>query len=473
MMSKPKAPPFTRRRFFASLAGLTASLLAGCTPRPAPTVAPTRTVDARSVQGQATEPPPLTRPVSHPPPTPTSAKPTATGAATLQQTEHSRPGSTSTAGASPAPPTATLQQTEHSRPARTEHSQDVSTKAKPIVAIGACNTYGPERVESVVRELVARCGGIGDIVRPGSIVVVKPNFTAGGRVPMGDGLPNILTYTTHPDVTRAIALLAREAGAKRILLVEGWGLDVWKINKYYDLIEELDAEPVNLDDPAPTSDFVQVPVVDHLELAYIWLHETIAKADVFISVPKIKCHASTGITLAIKNVFGCTPLPRYRERSRDSARTTMHKGNWGQRLPRILVDILRARPVDFCLVDGVSTIDQGEGPWNDNTEGIDIRTVHPHLLMAGRNAVAVDAVGTAVMGFDPTAGPHTAPFSSGLNHIALAAELGLGPNRLEEIEVRGLSIEQARFPFTPCPRLAFDSVGHMHLALRETGYALV
>ncbi|MCD6519821.1 MAG: DUF362 domain-containing protein, partial [Anaerolineae bacterium] len=265
---------------------------------------------------------------------------------------------------------------------------------------------------------------------------------------------NILTYTTHPDVTRAIALLAKEAGAGRIVLVEGWGPQVWEENAYSDLIEELGAETVDLDDPSPEEDFSRVPVPKPLALPFLWLHKVLTQADVFISVPKMKCHASAGITLSIKNVFGCTPLPRYRERPSEQYRSLMHKGHWPERLPKILVDVLQARPVDFCLIDGISTIDQGEGPWNDRTPGIDIRTVRPGLLVAGRNPVAVDAVGTALMGFEPTAPAYHEPFPSGLNHIALAAELGPGSHRLEEIEVRGLSIEEGRFPFTSCPRLS-------------------
>jgi uncharacterized protein (DUF362 family) len=207
-------------------------------------------------------------------------------------------------------------------------------------------------------------------------------------------------------------------------------------------------------------------VKDHLELASVWLHEAIAKADVFISIPKIKCHTSAGITLSIKNIFGCTPLPRYRESPNDQYRSTMHKGNWSERLPRILVDILKARPIDLAVVDAISTLDQGEGPWTSTTPGVHPRTVRPALLMAGRNAVAVDAVGTAVMGFDPTAKARQTPFPSGLNHIALAAEAGLGPNRLDQIEVRGLSIDEARFPFTSTPNTSADSGYAMHMAMR-------
>jgi len=155
----------------------------------------------------------------------------------------------------------------------------------------------------------------------------------------------------------------------------------------------------------------------------------------------------------------------------DTYRSAMHQGNLGDRLPRILVDILKIRPIDFAVVDAISTIDQGEGPWNDSAPGIDIRTVRPHLLMAGRNPVALDAVGTAIMGFDATAADYTTPFNSSANHIAIAAQQGLGTNRLDEIEVRGLSVAEARFPFTACPRARLDSGQQMHAALMRARHS--
>jgi hypothetical protein len=50
------------------------------------------------------------------------------------------------------------------------------------------------------------------------------------------------------------------------------------------------------------------------------------------------------------------------------------------------------------------------------------------------------------MGYDPQAASATGPFP-GDNHLALAAALGLGTNDPKEIEVRGLSLKDARHPF--------------------------
>ena len=96
---------------------------------------------------------------------------------------------------------------------------------------------------------------------------------------------------------------------------------------------------------------------------------------------------------------------------------------------------------DLVIIDGIETMSGGEGPW---IKGIAVQ--EPGLLIAGRNAVCTDAVATAVMGYDPMAKPGTGPFP-GDNHLALASALGLGTNDPKQIEVVGLSLDQARHPF--------------------------
>jgi hypothetical protein len=63
-----------------------------------------------------------------------------------------------------------------------------------------------------------------------------------------------------------------------------------------------------------------------------------------------------------------------------------------------------------------------------------------HVLLAGLNTVCVDAVGVAVMGFDPMADRGTAPFETCDSTLRLAEELGVGTRDLKRIEVIGEKI---------------------------------
>jgi hypothetical protein len=72
----------------------------------------------------------------------------------------------------------------------------------------------------------------------------------------------------------------------------------------------------------------------------------------------------------------------------------------------------------------------------------------PHLLFAGRNGLCTDAICTAAMGYDPMAAHQEFPFM-GDNHLRLLAEQRIGSIDPAEIDVRGLALDRAVFPFNP------------------------
>jgi uncharacterized protein (DUF362 family) len=113
-------------------------------------------------------------------------------------------------------------------------------------------------------------------------------------------------------------------------------------------------------------------------------------------------------------------------------------------LPRTLIDLNKARPINFSLIDGIKTAEAGEGPWIAT-----MTPVEPGVLFAGKNPVSTDAVATAAMGHDPTGDYPDAPYIRGDNHLNLAAEAGMGTNVIDEIEVVGATIEEVLYPFTP------------------------
>jgi len=114
----------------------------------------------------------------------------------------------------------------------------------------------------------------------------------------------------------------------------------------------------------------------------------------------------------------------------------------GYRVPRIVADLVAARPVDITLIDGVESVRGGEGPW---IKGISV--VQPGVLIAGTNPVTTDAVATAVMGYDPQAQKGTKPFVTCDNTLLLAEGHGIGTTDLKRIEVRGVPIAQALYRF--------------------------
>jgi len=116
-------------------------------------------------------------------------------------------------------------------------------------------------------------------------------------------------------------------------------------------------------------------------------------------------------------------------------------------VPRTVVDLISARPIDLAIVEGIKTMAGGEGPW---VRGC--KAVEPGVIVAGTNPVNVDAVSMAVMGFDPAADRGTPPFETSDSTLRLAESVGIGTRDLKLIEVVGTPIRQAMFDFAELRR---------------------
>ena len=113
-----------------------------------------------------------------------------------------------------------------------------------------------------------------------------------------------------------------------------------------------------------------------------------------------------------------------------------------------IVDMVRANRLGLVVVDG-STAMQGNGP----TDGT---LVPMETIVAGANPLATDMVAANLMGFDP---PEVPTFT-------WANKAGLRPERLDEIEIRGESVERVRRKFER-PQILPWSVVRNFWATRE------
>jgi len=98
-------------------------------------------------------------------------------------------------------------------------------------------------------------------------------------------------------------------------------------------------------------------------------------------------------------------------------------------LARKLTDILRIRRPDLNVLDGLVG--------QEGDHAADGQPVEMGLILASRDAVALDAVAGAVMGLELT----------DVDTTRIAGEAGLGESDLSRIEVVGETIESVRRPF--------------------------
>ena len=324
----------------------------------------------------------------------------------------------------------------------------VAAANQPLVALAQAIDYDPKTIRKQVRALLDALGGLKGVVHSGDRVAIKTNLTGGiGSDPL-PGVSAIESYITHPEVVRALGEAVREAGAKELYIVEAVYEDAsWRAWGYEDVAKSLDATLIDLNNTLPYKDFAQVPVGDG---AFIYktftFNRILQEADVFMSVAKMKCHNSAGITLSMKNLVGLVPARFYRLSEQHNYRSALHGQDKevGQRLPRVILDLNRARPIHFALIDGIKTTEGGEGPWIRG-----MAAVEPGLLIAGVNPLATDTVATAAMGFDPTAAAMKEPFVRSDNHLAIAAQLGLGTNKLADIKTIGPEVGDVVHKFRP------------------------
>jgi uncharacterized protein (DUF362 family) len=341
------------------------------------------------------------------------------------------------------------------------------------VAVGTCRTYGTA-LFPVLERMFDQLGGLGKLVR-NKTVAIKMNMTGSPNYRLGHD-PAELTHYVHPAVIGAVVHLMGKAGARRVRVLEGvWSsaqpleelmLQVgWEPNHILRAAPRVDMENINWAGEGKKYARFRVPNGGWVFGHYDFNHSC-QDCDVFVSVAKMKEHATTGITLSLKNHFGSVPCTIYGDGAGIDepspwpvgGRTMLHDGkrqpagirendpksprSGGWRVPRIIAEICAARPIDLAVIDGIESMTRGEGPWVSGCGRIS-----PGLLVAGLNPVCTDAVATALMGFDPMAERATAPFERCDSHLRLAEDLGLGTRDLNRIDVVGTPIAQARRPF--------------------------
>lgn len=350
------------------------------------------------------------------------------------------------------------------------------------VSIVPCKTYGPE-VKEALRKSFDLLGGIGALVR-GKTVTVKVNLTGTDFSPVF-GRPPGESYMTHFSTALALTALLFNNGARRVRFVESTnskgslettlGFADWDLGalRAHGSIVFENTRNLGSGKSYPT---LKVPG-DGRFFTAIDVNEAYEQTDVMVSLTKLKTHVTAGVTLSMKNLFGITPNALYGDEAGNedatAGRSPLHgigtaqypqkfsnvrlphlqasfrSNDPGQRIPRIITDICAARPIHLSIIDGITAMDGGEGPWCDQ---IALRLAHPGVLIAGLNPVSTDAVGTAVMGFpDPRAPRGQPPFDQCDNHLLLAEQAGLGTADLAQIEVLGAPIatvaQRYRSPF--------------------------
>ena len=247
----------------------------------------------------------------------------------------------------------------------------------------------------------------------GKTVLLKPNFV---------GLDALGVINTHPAVVGAAREAFLRLGARSVVVGDGPALerDSEAIVETLRLRDYIGGKLTETFIDLNVDDVRRVPLRTRASaLKELYLPETVLRADFVVSMPKLKTHHWAGVTLSLKNMFGIVPGNCY-----GWPKNILH---WAG-ITRALLDINSTVRPDFAIVDGIVGM-EGNGPIQGTPKRCGV-------LVAGDDAVAVDATCARIMALVPER----------IDYLAQAAYL-LGHIKEEKICQLGEAIATVRTPF--------------------------
>jgi len=249
------------------------------------------------------------------------------------------------------------------------------------------------------RRAMEEMGGMEKYVQPGQTVALKPNASW--------DVPPERAANTNPELMTAIVEDCFEAGARRVLVFDNT-CDNWERSYansgVAEAVEKAGGQMLHAHLERYYKE-VDIPGAKRLNKAKVY--ERLINSDVFINIPVMKHHASTTITIAMKNLMGVVWDRRF-----------WHRND----LHQCIADFCLYRKPDLNIVDAYLVMTQN-GP--RGTSAADLTRMQS--LLVSSDIVAVDAAGALMMDHQPDQ----------ISHLRIGAEMGIG-----EIDLGKLNIQR-------------------------------
>jgi uncharacterized protein (DUF362 family) len=229
----------------------------------------------------------------------------------------------------------------------------------------------------------------------GRSVLLKPNL-----VEPDCSAPHI---NTNPAIVRAAADVFRRWGAREVFVAEGPGHCrdtqlVLDSSGMRTVLDESGLEFIDLN----YDDVVVVPNrFGATSLRELVLPVSLRRADLIVSLPKLKTHHWAGVTLSLKNFFGVMPGVVY-----GWPKNVLHYAGIGS----AILDIAAAVRPHLAIVDGIIGM-EGDGPIMGTPRSSGV-------VVMGTNLPAVDATCARLMEINPWRIEYLASASGRLGPIA-------------------------------------------------------
>ena len=276
---------------------------------------------------------------------------------------------------------------------------------RSAVAVVKAASYSDDLVARM-REGIRQCG----LDVRGKKILLKPNLVE---------FDPATCINTEVSVVAAALETFKSLGAAEVFIGEGPGhrRDTYalaEMARYRSEIPKFDSLFVDLNRDDVTS------VMGFADRGEIYLPNTALRADLIVSLAKMKTHHWAGATLSMKNFFGLVPGAVY-----GWPKNELHQVG----IDRSIVELSRIFRRSFAIVDGIVGM-EGNGPIQGTPKPVGV-------LVMGSDLPAVDATCCRIMGIDPER----------IEYLRMASDV-LGMTDETRIEQRGEPIRGVRTNFT-------------------------
>jgi len=243
------------------------------------------------------------------------------------------------------------------------------------ISIEKCKEYNQEDVDRTIEKVIANLGGINNFVKENSRVLLKVNL-------LFDRHPDKMV-NTHPSVIEAVIKLLKKHKCSVFIgdsPAIGSCRGAAKSSGYLELEKKLDCKIINFNNsiqvknPSPKSTFKNIEVASE-----------IYDYDYIINLPKVKTHGQMGLTLGVKNMFGCIPGTK-------KLHWHLKAGINKEYFAKMLVEVYEHIKPVLTITDGITGM-EGNGPQWGSPRKLGV-------ILASRDAVVSDLIISRLVNYE-------------------------------------------------------------------------
>jgi uncharacterized protein (DUF362 family) len=273
----------------------------------------------------------------------------------------------------------------------------------PALSVATGHSLNASHIAAVTRAALNNLGGMGRFVHKGDVVVVKPNIY-GTRRPEA-------ACTTNPTVVATVIRECLKAGAKQVKVMDypcgGDHVQSYAMSGIGPAAKAAGATVLQMS----SSRFKTYPIPKGKRIHSLPVYPDIVNANVLIDVPIAKNHGGEQISMACKNLMGCTSNPG-----------AMHSaGNY-----QAIADLVSFLRPDLCVLDAIRVRVSG-GPGGTDPGSVRLK----YTVAAGTDPIAIDAYGTKYfLGMNPR----------NVAQLINGNKMGLGQIDLSKVSLKKVSL---------------------------------